>query len=104
MQTNSGVITAQPSKPVYSQNRSPGDHFYILSVVLSTIYFLCCSWYALCCTIPTMVYAVKVGRYQKVPGSIPRWIPDFSVFLCSNSLIPAYHNNTLHKTCAVNLV
>ena len=82
MQENPVVINVQPTQPVYVQYRSPGDHFYILSVVFTNICFLCCSWYALCCTIPAMVYAVKVGRYQKVPGSIPRWIPDFSVFFC----------------------
>ena len=82
MQGNSGVITVQPSETVYVQNRNPEDHYLTLSVVLSIVCFLFGSWCALCCTIPAICYAIEVSRYQKVPGSIPSIIPDFSVFLC----------------------
>ena len=82
MQENTGVITVQPSESetVHFQNRNPGDHFLMLSVVMSIVCFLVGSWCALCCTIPAIFYAINVSRYQKVPGSIPSWIPDFSVF------------------------
>ena len=80
MQGNSGVITVQPSETVYVQNREMGDHFLTLSVVLSVVCFLFCSWCALGCTIPAICYAIKVSRYQKVPGSIPSLIPDFLCF------------------------
>ena len=90
MQESPGLITVQPSETVDVQNRSPGDHLLIISVVLTIICFFVGSWCALCCTIPAIVFAVNVSRYQKVPGSIPSWIPDFSVlFVVSNSLIPA---------------
>ena len=82
MQGNSGVITVQPSETVYVQNRNPEDHCLILSVVLSIVCCLFCSWCVLWCTVPAIYYAIEVSRYQKVPGSIPSWIPDFSIFLC----------------------
>ena len=86
MQENSGVITVQPSETVDVQNKSPGDHLLIISVVMTIVCFLVGSWCALCFTLPAIVFAVNVSRYQTVSGSIRSWIPD--CFL-SNSLIPA---------------
>ena len=40
--------------------------------------------------------------YQKVLGSIPSQIPDFTVFFVSNALMPIYHNNILHRSLCNN--
>lgn len=55
------VISQPPSYVVHADRYSHGDHYFMLSIILSIICFCCGSWLSLLCTIPAIVFAAAVS-------------------------------------------
>eukprot|EP00731_Ephydatia_muelleri_P019850 Em0012g675a len=51
------VISQPPSYVVHADRYTHGDHYFMLSIILSIICFCCGSWLSLLCTIPAIVFA-----------------------------------------------
>ena len=71
------VITIQPPPTiiVYERKYGMGDHFLLLSVLLSFLFFFCGCWLALFCTIPAIFFAISVSyvivlTVQLVPKAV----------------------------------
>ena len=67
------VITIQPPPTiiVYERKYGTGDHFLLLSILLSFLFFFCGCWAGLICTIPAIFFALSVSyvTVQFVPKS-----------------------------------
>lgn len=52
------VVVTQPQVGVgHIPYHSVGDNYLTLSVVLTVLCFLCCTWYGLFCTVPAIIFA-----------------------------------------------
>ena len=51
----------QPAPVIYTRHYGSGDHFLLLSIILSFVCFFCGTWWALFCTIPAIFYAIHVS-------------------------------------------
>ena len=60
------VVVTQPAPVVYVKRYGSGDHFLVLSIVLSFISFFCGTWVALFCTIPAIFVALSVSELVKL--------------------------------------
>ena len=61
------VISAQPAVATTVVHRPVGDHFMILSVVMTILCVMCGGVLALLCTIPALVLALIVRRINQCP-------------------------------------
>ena len=61
------VLVNQQPQPIIvtTTNVETGDHFFILSVIMTVMCFLC-GWFALPCSIAAMVFALQVSLYTVI--------------------------------------
>ena len=58
------VVVTQPHGGVtHIPVHSVGDNYLTLSIVLTVLCFLCCTWYGLCCTVPAIIFATMVRNF-----------------------------------------
>ena len=66
LQTKANVALLQqtmaPTPPSlnYKHHFGPGDHYLLLSVILSVSFLLCVVWWALPCTLAAVTFSIKV--------------------------------------------
>ncbi|XP_003382882.1 PREDICTED: uncharacterized protein LOC100637740 [Amphimedon queenslandica] len=53
------VITQPPTFVVYERRFGTGDHYLLLSIIISIVCFLFCGWLTLICTIPAILFALS---------------------------------------------
>lgn len=59
------VLTApQTTTVVYERRYGSGDHFLLLSIILSIWCCVCFSWWTLCCTIPAIFFAINAQEAE----------------------------------------
>ena len=64
IQTCNVAIVTQPRPPtiVYERQYGAGDHYLLLSVILSFLCFFCGTWWALICTVTAIFFAISVSE------------------------------------------
>ena len=57
------AVVAQPPPTVilYQRHYGTGDHYLLLSILLTFICFFCGTWLSLMCTIPAIFFAISVS-------------------------------------------
>ena len=63
-QQNTVVVTQQPTAVIYTRQYGSGDHYLLLSIIMSILCFVCGSWWALLCTIPAIFYAINAQQAE----------------------------------------
>ena len=59
-------MVTQPGPVVYQRRYGSGDHYLILSIIMSFVCFFFGTWWALVCTIPAIFMAINVSHYTSV--------------------------------------
>lgn len=59
------VISAQPYVATTVVQRPTGDHYAILSLVMTLLCWICGGWMSLLCTLPAIVLALAVSNINK---------------------------------------
>lgn len=58
------VITQPPTFVVYERRFGTGDHYLLLSIIISIVCFLFCGWLTLICTIPAILLALSAQEAE----------------------------------------
>ena len=55
------IVVTPPTFVVYERRFGTGDHYLLLSILISIVCFIFCGWLTLICTIPAIFFAISVS-------------------------------------------